>query len=167
MLLLITLAYVKIVKGDIIYNLREVIEMTGLSERTIRRYLRDKKLVGQKIGGTWRFSKEQLESFFDNQKVVEDLSKKGGRDLIDFMNGKYCLDFDVKSCVIVDFKVENKTKIREIKKEFLRISNGNRKKFQMKFYKENEYERLMIIGDIEYAYHVIKTIRREVNETSL
>lgn len=141
--------------------------MTGLSERTLRRYLRDKKLVGHKIGGVWRFSKEQLESFFDDQKVIEDLSKKGGRDLLDFINGKNDFNFDVNACVIVDFNVENKTAIRDIKKEILRISNVNKKKFKMKFYCENNQERLMIIGDIEYGYKVLESIRRKINEKPL
>lgn len=42
------------------YNLKEVMKMSKMGERTLRRYLKEGILEGSKIGGVWRFSEKQI-----------------------------------------------------------------------------------------------------------
>lgn len=46
-----------------IYNINEVAEMTMLSDRTIRNYLRRGLLKGKLEGGAWCFTEEELSEF--------------------------------------------------------------------------------------------------------
>ncbi|MEC9485365.1 MAG: helix-turn-helix domain-containing protein [Candidatus Izemoplasma sp.] len=48
------------------YTLKDIMEITRLSERTIRRYLKQGKLNGDKIGKEWRFQEEDVKQLFDN-----------------------------------------------------------------------------------------------------
>lgn len=44
---------------------REVAEILQINEQTVRRYLREGKLKGLKIGHTWRISEKQLQEFIE------------------------------------------------------------------------------------------------------
>lgn len=63
------------------YSSEELAEMLGITTRTIRNYLKNGKIKGYKIGGKWRFSKNNIEEFIRNQRNellnIEDLAKKG------------------------------------------------------------------------------------------
>lgn len=46
-----------------LYNIKQVAALFDVSERTIMNYLKDGRIKGQKIGGKWRFTREQIERF--------------------------------------------------------------------------------------------------------
>ena len=91
------------------YTVEEVAGKIGVTSRTIRNYLKQGKLKGRKIGGRWRFSSEDIESFLSNQsnnfESIEDpielfisnrnLTKGEARTLfvLDFEN----TDFNIES----------------------------------------------------------------------
>lgn len=64
-----------------IYTTNEVAEMFGVTTRTIRNYLKDGRLQGRKIGGSWRFSQEDLENFIatetDDSSLYNELLADG------------------------------------------------------------------------------------------
>lgn len=47
-----------------LYTVEDVANRTGLTDRTIRNYLKDGKLKGKKIGGQWRFTVDDIEALF-------------------------------------------------------------------------------------------------------
>ena len=47
----------------ILYNSAEAMEILQISRATLHNYLKGGKLNGTKIGGSWRFSKEDIEKF--------------------------------------------------------------------------------------------------------
>ena len=49
---------------DKLYTVEDVAQRTGLTDRTIRNYLKDGKLRGKKIGGQWRFTADDIEALF-------------------------------------------------------------------------------------------------------
>ena len=58
-----------------LYTVADVAELTGLTSRTIRNYLKDGTLQGRKIGVQWRFTEEDINRLFSEvdtggQKVV-------------------------------------------------------------------------------------------------
>lgn len=62
------------------FTVKDVAMMAGLSERTIRNYLKDGLLTGKKVGVQWRFTKEDVESLFRdgevNKRITEEAWEK-------------------------------------------------------------------------------------------
>ncbi|ELA7921212.1 helix-turn-helix domain-containing protein [Vibrio alginolyticus] len=54
---------------DQILTLKEVAAYLKLAEKTAYRLASEGKLPGFKVGGSWRFKREDLEAWIENQKV--------------------------------------------------------------------------------------------------
>ncbi|MCZ2417800.1 MAG: helix-turn-helix domain-containing protein [Burkholderiales bacterium] len=53
----------RVILGETMYDLKEVGEMLGVTRRTLLTYLKDSRIVAQKIGGRWLFTEDNLEDF--------------------------------------------------------------------------------------------------------
>jgi excisionase family DNA binding protein len=47
------------------YSVEEVAKMLGISEVTLRKYLRNGVIHGSKIGQAWRITEEEVKEFYD------------------------------------------------------------------------------------------------------
>lgn len=54
--------------SDQILTLKEVAEYLKLAEKTAYRLAAEGKLPGFKVGGSWRFKKEDIEQWIERQK---------------------------------------------------------------------------------------------------
>ena len=54
---------------DEIMTLKEVAEYLKLAEKTAYRLAAEGKLPGFKVGGSWRFKKEDIESWIERNKT--------------------------------------------------------------------------------------------------
>jgi excisionase family DNA binding protein len=54
-----------------IMTLQEVAEYLKLTQKTAYRLAAEKKLPGFKVGGSWRFKREDLEAWIEEQKDKE------------------------------------------------------------------------------------------------
>jgi len=62
--------------GDLkLYSLQELSEKLGVTKVTLRTYLKNGKMKGQKMGTTWYVSEESLREYFNATKQAE---KAGG-----------------------------------------------------------------------------------------
>ena len=59
--------------------------MTGLNERTIRSYLADGLLKGEKTDGAWRFTAEQFGDFLRQDMVRASVQAKANAVVYDFL----------------------------------------------------------------------------------
>ena len=82
------------------YSINELAEMTGLSTRTLRSYLKSGVLEGEKIDGIWRFDEEQFLSFIENSAVKASLQAKRNALVYDFMSNRYKKHNEL--CVMLD-----------------------------------------------------------------
>ena len=46
-----------------VYTIKQVAYIFSVTERTVNNWMKEGKLKGKKIGGKWRFTKEELERF--------------------------------------------------------------------------------------------------------
>lgn len=69
------------------YTLKNIEEMFGFSERTLRRYLSKGILKGTKEGTTWKFSDEDVSEFLQTQEFDARVKKNKFIQLFDFANG--------------------------------------------------------------------------------
>ena len=66
------------------YSITEVVAITGRSDRTIRHYISQQVLEGEKVDGAWRFSAEQLSTFMNNPNVWPGIRAKKNALVYDF-----------------------------------------------------------------------------------
>lgn len=85
------------------YNLNEIALMTGFSTRTLRNYLNQGLLKGEKVNGAWQFTAEQVERFFAEPFVKEGLRIKRSGIVFDFLADR--AKKAGRACVILDTPV--------------------------------------------------------------
>ena len=81
------------------YNLNEIALMTGFSTRTLRNYLNQGLLKGEKVNGAWQFTAEQVERFFAEPFVKEGLRIKRNSIVFDLLADR--AKESKKTCVIL------------------------------------------------------------------
>ena len=87
------------------YNLNELAMMSGFTTRSLRSYIKQGLLKGEKVNGTWQFSDEEVEHFFSEPYVKEGLRIKRNAIVYDFL-----ADMNIKTnraCVILDMPVSD------------------------------------------------------------
>lgn len=67
------------------YTISDAVAITGLSDRTIRHYISQKVLDGEKIDGAWRFTAEQLSAFMNDPNILPGIRAKKNAIVYDFM----------------------------------------------------------------------------------
>ena len=56
----------------VLYSVKELSDKLGVTEITLREYIKQGKLKGQKAGGRWFISEENIRDFFNNSAITED-----------------------------------------------------------------------------------------------
>jgi excisionase family DNA binding protein len=69
------------------FKLQEIMEMLSIPERTIRRHIKLGLLKGEKVGGTWRFSEDDLQNYFSNKIIQQTQRHNKFKEIIDYLNG--------------------------------------------------------------------------------
>jgi len=73
------------VKFPKLYTVDDVAKITGLTARTIRNYLKDGKLQGQKVGVQWRFTEENIKDLFIHEDISQDMNMAKHQIVLDFL----------------------------------------------------------------------------------
>ncbi|MBQ6426229.1 MAG: MerR family transcriptional regulator [Clostridia bacterium] len=82
------------------YNLNDLALMAGFTTRTLRNYLNQGLLKGEKTNGVWQFTAEDVDRFFGEPFVKEGLRIKRSSVVFDFMADRN--KKTDRSCVILD-----------------------------------------------------------------
>ncbi len=88
------------------YTLNDLAMMTGFTTRTLRNYLLQGLLKGEKIDGVWRFTPQELETFFAEPFVKEGLRIKHSAAVFDFLADKHKKENRI--CIILDLPTARK-----------------------------------------------------------
>lgn len=88
------------------YNLNQLSLITGLTTRTLRNYLDQGMLEGEKIDGHWSFTAEEIEAFMAAPAVRRALETKQNALVYDFMADEYKMNNQF--CMMMDFAVDHK-----------------------------------------------------------
>lgn len=104
-----------------LYTINHVVLFTGLTDRTIRNYIRLGLLKGEKINGLWHFTAEQVVDFVRNSAVRPSIRAKRNSIVYDFLiEDKKRTD---KMCVILDLPSNDPKAVSEY--FCYEISNGS------------------------------------------
>ena len=85
------------------YNLNQLAMITGYTTRSLRVFLKEGVLEGEKTDGIWRFSEEQVQGFISRQAVRQNMATKRNAVVFDFLAEAYRTEN--RACVILDFAV--------------------------------------------------------------
>lgn len=85
---------------DKTYDLNDVAMMTGFTTRTLRNYLSQGLLKGEKVNGAWQFTAGDLDAFFSEPFVKEGLRIKRSGVVFDFLAERK--KPAARTCVILD-----------------------------------------------------------------
>lgn len=85
------------------YTLEEVAAFTGLTDRTLRSYLKEGRLTGMKEEGAWRFGQEDVARLFQDGGARRAMEANRNALVYDFMLGGMAED---RCCVVRDIPVE-------------------------------------------------------------
>ena len=125
------------------YNLNQVADITGLTTRTLRNYLKLGLLPGEKIDGIWRFTEEDLSRFMENPVVRQAISSKQLALVYDFLGDSYKKTNRI--CTILDFPVSAE-EARSISEFFCREITEHGSDIMFRFIMEKNVARFILTG---------------------
>lgn len=87
------------------YTINDVAQMTGLSTRTVRNYLKMDLLEGEKADGVWQFTPEQVSDFLSHPTVKPSIQAKRNATVYDFLaDRKKKIN---SACVMLDLNADS------------------------------------------------------------
>ena len=88
-----------------IYSINELAMITSLTTRTLRNYLSQGALTGEKIDGAWAFTTEDIDHFMSNEAVRKRIQANHNAVVFDFLSDS-CKRSN-RACVILDLAVDD------------------------------------------------------------
>ncbi len=135
------------------YGINDVALMTGLSDRTLREYIKNGVLVGDKVEGAWRFSEEQISAFFEDKQVYKSIKAKKNALCYDFLLGDK--KKNPESCFISDIPCDKK-RAEEISEYFCSaMSKTEEKGIDFSFSYKNGTARIILKGGEKAVFGIL------------
>jgi excisionase family DNA binding protein len=145
-----------------LYTVEDIAKMTSLTSRTIRNYLKDGSLQGQKIGGQWRFTMKNIKQMFSSGNIITDIANNKKQQVLDFIDGVNTdIQGETQVCAIVDYYCENQKAGHQIYEKLVTVINNRENnspmaKFDYEFIEKENKARFTLFGDPDY---IIKTLQ--------
>lgn len=132
------------------YSIDEVAMMTGLTTRTIRNYLNEGHILGEKVDGKWVFTIENFVRMLENPYVASAIKTKNNAPVFDFMKAdkKPCNSV----CFIIDRCVSEDEALR-LMDNVCRIIKGY-DSVVFRFEKKNDNVRIILTGAEEQVKRI-------------
>lgn len=139
------------------YSIADTALMIGLSDRTIRTYIKRGLLKGEKRDGTWLFSEEDISRFLNENYVKQSVKIKNRALVNDFIiNDKKKAP---SICCIYDYPAEKEEEGKIICEKVIEQINTNEFScidMSYHFDIKNEMARLIIIGPPDKTIELIQ-----------
>lgn len=141
------------------YTVSDIARITKLTERTIRNYLASGTLKGHRVGGQWRFTKEDINALFLDSKFEGDMKIKTLKNIEAYYNDKYDFTSNNTACSIINIVILEKEERKKMYKEIKELVKDENKKEQIMFIDDNGHIKIVIIASFDYICKVNEIIR--------
>jgi excisionase family DNA binding protein len=146
------------------HTLKDIMNITGYSERTIRRYLKSGKLNGIKIGKEWRFTEDNIKALLDSEDFASQISSLSNEKVKLFLQGNYKKSGGkIHMCTVLDFEDLTKSELMKINVAMMKISKKHNG-IDMKLDTKNKHTRISLIGGLDYVSECIDAIKKIVKK---
>lgn len=106
-----------------IFTINDLAAMTMLSTRTLRNYIKQGFLTGEKVNGVWNFTAKDIDSFLKNRFINQNIQSKKNSIVYDYMAE------DVKKenmvCSVYDYPGIEKEEAESIRNRILQLVNSD------------------------------------------
>lgn len=131
------------------YNLRDLSMICGLTDRTLRNYLKMGILVGEKKDGAWFFDEDQIEAFLENEFVRQAMKAKRNAVLYDYL--RYDPGKENTACIVLRLCEEDSKYVSD----FFCNAVNQRKGLTMTFDKNKGENKVVLVGAEKTVYDVL------------
>ena len=131
------------------YRLSDIAMITGLTERTLRTYLKFGILKGKKEGRAWCFDIDELTAFLEHETVKSAMRSNRNTLVFDFLNDSFA-DEDT-ACVILHLE---KGKRQATAKFFCEAVN-KREGVRMRFDTLRGTNQVILLGKVETVDEIV------------
>lgn len=140
---------------DKTYSIANLSLMTGLTDRTLRNYLANGILQGEKADGAWRFTDMQIEQFICHPSVRPSILAKNNSLVYDFLIEDHTKNSEM--CVILDVPEQEN---EEISAYFCdSISNGGYHNLRFTFDGVGGSSRVILRGATDDVLELVSGFR--------
>ena len=134
---------------DKLYTVEDIAKMTMLTTRTIRNYLKEGLLKGKRVGGQWRFTKEDIDELFENSQVEQEMRMTRRQEVMDFIDGVNTdMAGAIQICSVADYYCSDADKAAEVSRQFQQLMQSREEPFSAKYF----YEYLEGQGKARYTF---------------
>jgi len=150
-----------------LYTVEDVAAVTGLTDRTIRNYLKDGTLTGKKIGVQWRFTEDDINQLFNKKELSAPADTSFDEVLLPFRQF-----FERKNtaadeiCMVWDCPVENAFDLEHtclsLLSNFSDDIEDEKVRFTYEHFESTGTARFLLSGRSEIVFHMIQMIRSEL-----
>lgn len=140
------------------YTINDIAMMTGLTTRTVRNYMKQGILEGEKADGVWQFSAEAVSSFMADKNVSPSIQAKKNSVVFDFLADRHKKVNEI--CTILDFPVSEE-EAAEISEFFCKEVNApGTHDVNFSFSYSNGLARVILKGTEDFVSEVMKKYYR-------
>lgn len=155
-----------------LYTVDDIADFTNLTTRTIRNYLKEGILKGKKIGGQWRFTKQNIDELLNDNNAKVEMIDTNNQFLMDFVNGiNTDISGELQICTIVDYYCPVIEFASQLSQNFSDVISGStdNKNYAKYNYYYNEHEqkaRYIFFGTPDYiikTMEILRTVWEQLN----
>lgn len=148
-----------------LYSVEEIAEMTSVTTRTIRNYLRNGILTGTKIGGQWRFRQEDVMNMLNQENMSSDVRETSKRIVKDFLNEQYTpFSESVSVCTVADVSC-SKAHAKKMGKTLFDLwnqANIQGSNFRYDYLEESQTARFTFIAPLTLTEKALSVLHQEL-----
>lgn len=150
-----------------LYTVEDIANITGLTTRTIRNYLKDGSLEGKKIGGQWRFTMNNIEKLFNNGTVSKDIQDNKKQQVLDFIDGVNTdMNGSIQICTIVDYYCDKIESAKQMSDKLIAVINNNNEetkngaKYSYEYVEKEGKARFTLFGSPSFIIATLKLLEQ-------
>lgn len=131
------------------YNLKDLSLISGMTDRTLRTYLKLGMLSGEKTDGVWHFTEEQIQEFLENEYVRPAIKAKRNALIFDYLRAD--ASKENTACIVLHLRGDDS---KAVAKFFCEAVN-KRRCLSMTFDENKGENKVILVGSEETVYDVL------------
>jgi hypothetical protein len=141
------------------YSLEELSVMTSYTTRTLRTYIKNGLLHGNKVNGRWTFTESDLSNFFSNDFIMQGIKIKSHALINDFLT--IPKSDGMNACIIYDLPGSEEEVGRICYRVTSYITENNINGMKFSFFYDSKFRtgRFIFQGDLEKVETIIRLMK--------